>query len=254
MPGGSAGFSRKARILSSASTADRDVGAAGHVLLQHRLVVHFIHVVAGQDEHVFRRVALDDVDVLVHRVGGAEIPAVFGHALAGGQDIETFVAFGAEEVPAALQMADQAVGTVLRGHGHAADAGIQRVGEREIDDAQLGAEIDRGLGTPIGQFHQPAAAAAGQHEGHGLPGQRCAAGSAAAHAFLPPWLTAPGGQVKAGTVARPGIELAIRASRRLSIVRVSPAGAWLHRPGLSMAAIDAPAPPAGAANPAAPAH
>ena len=42
-------------------------------------------------------------------------------------DVATFVAFGAEEIPAALQMADQAVGLVLSGDGDAADARIHRV-------------------------------------------------------------------------------------------------------------------------------
>ena len=89
---------------------------------------------------------------------------VLRHALARRQDVEAFVALGAKEIPAALQMADQAVRLVLRRHRHAADAGIQRVRQREIDDAQLAAEIDRRLGAPVGQFHQPAAAAARQDD------------------------------------------------------------------------------------------
>ena len=113
-------------------------------------------------------IALDDVDVLKDRVGGAEIPHCLGDALAGRQDVEALVALGPEEVPAALQVADQAVRLVLRGDRDAADAGIERVREREIDDARLAAEIDRGLGAPVGQLHQPAAAAAGQHIGHGV--------------------------------------------------------------------------------------
>ena len=55
---------------------------------------------------------------------------------------------------------------VLGGDRDAADAGIERVGEREIDDARLAAEIDRRLGAPVGQLHQPAAAPAGEHIGH----------------------------------------------------------------------------------------
>ena len=120
----------------------------------------------------FGIVALDDVDVLVHRVGRALVPLRLGHALAGRQDVEALVAFGAEEVPAALQMADQAVRLVLRRDADAADAGIERVRQREIDDARLAAEIHRGLGAAVGQLHQPAAAPAGQHIGHRMAGQR----------------------------------------------------------------------------------
>ena len=118
------------------------------------------------------RVALDDVDVLIDRVGGAEIPHGLGDALAGRQDVEALVALGAEEVPAALQVADQAVRLVLRRHRDAADAGVERVGQREIDDARLAAEIDGGLGAPVGQLHQPAAAPAREHIGHGVTRQR----------------------------------------------------------------------------------
>ena len=94
-----------------------------------------------------RLVALDDVDVLIDRVGGAEIPHGLGNALTGRQDVETLVALGAKEVPAALQMADQAMGLVLGRHGDAPDAGVERVGQREIDDARLAAEINRWLGA-----------------------------------------------------------------------------------------------------------
>ena len=97
---------------------------------------------------------------------------VFGDALAGRQDVEALVALRPQEVPAALQMADQAVGLVLRRDADAADAGIERVRQGEVDDARLAAEIDRGLGAPVGQLHQAAAAAAGQHIGHGVAGER----------------------------------------------------------------------------------
>ena len=152
--------------------ADGHVGAGIDVLAQHHLVVHLVDVVAGQHHDVVGAVALDDVDVLVDGVGGAVVPLRLRHALAGRQDVEALVALGPEEVPAALQVADQAVRLVLRGDGDAADAGIERVRQREVDDARLAAEIDRGLGAPVGQFHQAAAAAAGQHVGHGVARER----------------------------------------------------------------------------------
>ena len=79
---------------------------------------------------------------------------------------------GLQEVPAALQVADQRVRLVLGRDGEAADAGIQRIRQREIDDARLAAEIDRRLGAPVGQLLQAAAAAAGKHVGHRVAGQR----------------------------------------------------------------------------------
>ena len=155
-------------------TADGDVGALLHVLREHLLVVHLVDVIARQDDDVFRRVALDDVDVLIHRVRRPGVPRPVRDALARGQDVEALVALVAEEVPAALQMPDQAVRLVLGGDADAADAGIERVGEREIDDARLAAEMHRGFGPPVREFEQPAAAAAGEHIGHRRTCKRCA--------------------------------------------------------------------------------
>src|SRR6202044_1267412 len=88
--------------------------------------------------------------------------------LGGGQDVEALVALWSEEVPAALQMADEAVGLVLRGDGDASNAGVERVRQREVDDARLAAEIDRRLRASVGELEQAAAPPAGEHVGHGM--------------------------------------------------------------------------------------
>ena len=152
------------------------VGVLLDVLHEHGLVVHLVDVIAGQDDDVFRRVALDDVDVLKHGVGRAGVPGAVRHALAGGQDVEALVAFQPEKIPAALQMADQAMRLVLGRDADAPDAGIERVGQREIDDARLASEMDRRLGPPFGQFQQTAALAAGEHIGHRRTGKGRACG------------------------------------------------------------------------------
>ena len=133
-------------------------------------------MIAGQDDDVFGRVALDDVDVLVDRVGRARVPGLVGDALAGRQDVEALVALQPEEIPAALQVADQAVRLVLGRDADAPDAGIERVGQGEVDDAGLAAEVDRRLGAPVGQLQQAAAFAAGEHIGHRRTGKRGACG------------------------------------------------------------------------------
>ena len=186
MPGGSAGFSRKWTIRScvvhvhDAKTGrvhardleapDRHVGVLLHVLLEHQLVVHLVDVVAGQHDHELGMIGLDDVDVLEHGVGGPFIPLRLAHALAGRQDVEAFVALGAQEVPAALQVTDEAVRLVLRRHADAADAGVDRVRQREVDDARLATEVDGRLRPTVGQLVQPGAAPPGQHVGHGVSG------------------------------------------------------------------------------------
>ena len=154
--------------------ADGHVGGLLHMLREHLFVVHLVDVIARQDDDVFRRVALDDVDVLIDRVRRPGVPRPVRHALARGQDVEALVALVAEEIPAALQMPDEAVRLVLGGDADAADAGIERIGEGEIDDARLAAEMHRGLGPPIRELEQPGAAAAGEHIRHRRTCKRCA--------------------------------------------------------------------------------
>jgi hypothetical protein len=142
------------------------------MLLKHEFVIHLVDVVARENDDVFRRpVALDDVDVLEHGIGGAGVPLRLAHALAGGQDVEALIPLGAEEIPAALHVADQAVRLVLRGHRNAADARIERIGQGKVDDAGLATKIDGGLGAPVGHLHQSAAAPTRQNIGHGGPRQ-----------------------------------------------------------------------------------
>ena len=111
-----------------------------------------------QDDDIARARILDDIHVLVHGVCRAGIPHVLAHPLRRGQHVEAFVALGAQEVPAARQVPDQAMRLVLCRHRNAADAGIDRVGQREIDDARFAAKIDGRLGASVGQLHQPRAA------------------------------------------------------------------------------------------------
>ena len=135
--------------------ADGDVRAALDVLGEHLLVVHLVDVVARQNDDVARRVVLDDVDVLIDRIRRTEVPGVFRDALARRQHVEALVALGTEEVPAAGQVPDEAVGLVLGRHPDAADARVQRVRQREVDDAGLPAEIDRRFRPAVCQLHQP---------------------------------------------------------------------------------------------------
>ena len=148
--------------------ADGHVGPRLHVLAQHQFVVHLVDMVTGQDDRILDTVTVDDVDILRHGVGGAAIPVHLIHPLAGGQDVEVFVPLRTKEVPAALAVADQAVCLVLCRDCHFAHAGIQRVGQCEVDDPGLATEIDCWFGTRIRQFLQPAAAPPGQHKGHRL--------------------------------------------------------------------------------------
>ena len=178
--GGSAGFSTKLEDRRSSSMAITPNAVASSrgtsrqptvtpsplldVVGDHERVVHLVDVIAGQHEdEVGRDPALDDVEVLVDRVGGAHVPVVV-EALLGRQQVDELVELAAHEAPAALQMAQQRVRLVLGGDADAADSRVEAVREREVDDPELAAEVDRRLRAPIGELHQPRSASAREHQ------------------------------------------------------------------------------------------
>ena len=147
-------------------TADSDVSATVHMLLEHQFIVHLVNMVASQNDHIFRCIGFDDVDILEDGVGGAFIPLAFGNALTGWQYVETFIAFGTQEIPAALKVPDQRMRLILGRNADAANTAIERVGQRKVDDPGLAAEMHRRLCAPVGQLSQAAAAPPGQYIGH----------------------------------------------------------------------------------------
>src|SRR2546427_10419156 len=56
--------------------ADGHVGARVAVVLEHAAVIHFVDVIAGENEDAFRALAAGGVDVLGDRVGGALVPVL----------------------------------------------------------------------------------------------------------------------------------------------------------------------------------
>ena len=82
------------------------------------------------------------------------------------QYVETFIAFGTQEIPAALKVPDQRMRLILGRDANAANTAIERVGQREVDDPGLAAEMHRRLCAPVGQLSQAAAAPPGQYIGH----------------------------------------------------------------------------------------
>src|SRR5262249_43176783 len=123
------------------------VGAGGVVLVQHGLVVHFVDVIAGQDDHVLALLAANGIDVLVNGVGGAQVP-VLAHALHGWQDLDELAQLPRHHrAPAFADVAVQRKRLVLGEDIHAAQVGVDAVGERDIDDAVVAAEGHGGLGA-----------------------------------------------------------------------------------------------------------
>src|SRR3990172_965637 len=88
---------------------------------------------------VFGFVVADDVEVLKPRIRGARIPGGLD-ALLGRHQFDKLAELGAQKPPALLDMPDQGMRLVLRQHRNAAYAGIETIGQREVDDAELAAE------------------------------------------------------------------------------------------------------------------
>src|ERR1700730_15234798 len=108
-------------------------------------------MVTGEDQDVLWRVAAQDIEVLIDRVGGAFVP-VAGHALLCRQQFDELPESVVEEVPASLHVADQALRLVLGADADAAHARVHAVGKRKIDDAKFAAERYGGLRAPVGQW------------------------------------------------------------------------------------------------------
>ena len=162
---------------------DDAVGAFGAHVGQHVGIVHLVDVVARQDDEELRPRGLEDVEILVHRVARAAIPGRLVKPLLRRQQIEKLVHLRAQKRPAHLQVAQQAVRLVLGQDADPADVRIEAVRQREIDDAELAAEEHGGLGAPVGQLFQPAAAAAGQDQRDRAPGESLLDASRREHGF-----------------------------------------------------------------------
>ena len=123
-------------------------------------------MVAGQDYHIVGIKAIDEVDVLVDGVGGAFVPAgLLVVTLVGGQNLGAAV--GLVQTPG-LAVADvliQLQRLILGQNADGVNAGVDTVGQGEVDDAVLAAEGNRRLGGLPGQDMQAAALAAGQQHG-----------------------------------------------------------------------------------------
>ena len=138
-----------------------------HMLRDHLAVVHFVNMVAGKNQNIFRRMVTDDVEILEYGVRRALIPT-FLQALLSGHQIDAFFKLPRQETPSALQVLQQAVGFILRRHADAANTGVNAIGKWEIDNAKLAAEWHRRLGAPIGERPEPAPAATGQNKREGV--------------------------------------------------------------------------------------
>ena len=135
--------------------ADGQVGLVLLVILDQVEVVHLVDVIAGQDHDVLGPLLLQRVDVLIDGVGRALIPMLVDPLLRR-HHVDEFAQLAAQITPPAeIDVPVQAHRLVLRQHQHLADAAVEAVREREIDDpierrrTALPAWRDRGSAAPV---------------------------------------------------------------------------------------------------------
>ena len=91
------------------------------VIDKHARVVLLIDMIAGEDHHVLRLVAANNIEVLGHRIRGTAVPVFTMHALLRRQQIDELVHLFAKERPAALDMLYQRVRLILGDNANAAN-------------------------------------------------------------------------------------------------------------------------------------
>ena len=101
--------------------------------------------------------ALDGVEVLVDRVRRAQVP-VFADALLRRQNLDELAQFLRDDVPAHADVAVQRERLVLGGDEDASQAGVDAVGEGEVDDAVGPPKYTAGLARSLvsGDSRSPA--------------------------------------------------------------------------------------------------
>ena len=133
---------------------DRDVGGGVLMLLEHTPIIHFVDVVAREDDHVLRLLRADRINVLVNRVGRPHVP-VLADPLHRRQDFDELADFSPENVPAFANLPIQRQRLVLRQDKHPAQARVDAVGKRDVDDAVNAAEGYGRLRAVARQWHRP---------------------------------------------------------------------------------------------------
>ena len=173
------GFSRNStmRPLSSTLTAPKAaISSAEHgltaivmsasvlnVIVEELAVVHPVHVVPGQDQHVLARELGEDMEVLPDRVGGALEPGLDGWSLLCGEDLniasrERVEAIGAADVTVERHRVE------LGEHVHPFHARVDRVRNRDVDQPVLARDRHRRLAALQRQRREARAASAAEDQ------------------------------------------------------------------------------------------
>src|SRR2546429_6011571 len=110
------------------------IGAGVLMLLEHESVIHFVDMIAGEDQHMFGLFGADRVDILINRIGSALVQ-LFTHPLHRRQYFDELVHLAAHDIPAFTDMTIQRESFVLRKNVNPAQIGVDGVGEGDVNNA-----------------------------------------------------------------------------------------------------------------------
>ena len=148
--------------IGARSAATVTAAPALDVLLDHLARVHAVDVVGAEHDDVVGPLVAEQVEVLVDRVGRAGEPVrPAAHLRRHRRDV---VAEQRRQPPGQRDVAVERVALVLREHDDPAEAGVDEVRQREVDQPVVAAERHGRLGAVERQRHQALALAAGEHD------------------------------------------------------------------------------------------
>jgi hypothetical protein len=125
-------------------------------------------MITREHQRVTTTLSYQEIQVLVNRVRGAEVPGRV-QSLLRRPDLDELTERAREEIPTRADVIDETLGLVLGEYRNATHARIDTIRECEVDIAEVASESDRGLALPAGQLSEAGAVATGENECDRIP-------------------------------------------------------------------------------------
>ena len=157
-------------ILPGNLDAGNGTGAdAFDVVHQHDRIIHLVHMIPGKNQNVFVIIGTQNIQVLIHGVGSAQVPVHLVDSLLGRHySYKLTQMIVVQKRPPVLNMSQQRIGFVLGHDAHFSDAGVEAVRQGEIDNPELASEMHGRLGPDIRKLLKPGTATSRKDQGRGF--------------------------------------------------------------------------------------
>lgn len=143
---------------------DCDVGFVGDVVVNDCAVIHPVELIPAEDEHIFERMVHEVVEVFADGVGSALVPGGIGEGLFGGEDFNEAIG-ELVELEGLGDVSMEGGGVELGEEVDAFEAGVDAIGDGDIDESIFTGERDGGFGAVFGEGEESGALAAAEDDG-----------------------------------------------------------------------------------------